>query len=182
MKRTNLQRFFKHVFYWFWFSCSLNWENIHFEEHVFWDIEVNNRLALLVRQIYYFSGGQDVYSFMIYTMHIYFISFRQEKHKLCFPYFQPSNHCWSNIWKGGMVVWASQVWAMKRRVAPSGSNVPMQMVQGTGMAPNQMEMHTTLLTEARSSWSIVLVNFAVTCVYHESGTCSLSIFDRIEDI
>lgn len=44
-----------------------------------------------------------------------------------------------------------QVWAMKRRVAPSGSNVPMQMVPGTGMAPHQMEMHTTLLTEARSS-------------------------------
>jgi len=47
------------------------------------------------------------------------------------------------------------VWAMKRRVAPSGSNVPMQMVQGTGMAPHQMEMHTTLLTEIRDELKIL---------------------------
>lgn len=42
---------------------------------------------------------------------------------------------------------ARQVWAMKRRVAPSGANVPMQTGRPLS-SPSQMEMHTALLTDA----------------------------------
>eukprot|EP00490_Sorites_sp_Unknown_P009979 CAMPEP_0114642144 /NCGR_PEP_ID=MMETSP0191-20121206/2664_1 /TAXON_ID=126664 /ORGANISM="Sorites sp." /LENGTH=236 /DNA_ID=CAMNT_0001854293 /DNA_START=36 /DNA_END=747 /DNA_ORIENTATION=+ len=41
------------------------------------------------------------------------------------------------------------VWAMKRRVAPSGAQVPMTGNLPLAPAPGQMEMHTALLTEIR---------------------------------
>ncbi|CAK9014318.1 unnamed protein product [Durusdinium trenchii] len=46
------------------------------------------------------------------------------------------------------------VWAMKRRVAPSGANVPMQTGRPLS-SPSQMEMHTALLTEIRDELKLL---------------------------
>ena len=52
---------------------------------------------------------------------------------------------------GGPIAPSPEVWAMKRRVAPSGAQVPL----GGLAPPNQQDMQTTLLTEPQGMgrWS-----------------------------